>query len=105
MLAELAQVATDRAQAVQQLETDLATMSGREQELKQRIDALEKTPLAVAEHFAKLVAPGEKRSVMGDYLLFRAGVVVSTAIALPSRGSCDEAAKQRHVADGAARGR
>jgi hypothetical protein len=82
VLAELAQVAKDRAHAVQQLETDLAIMSGRERELKERIDALEKTPLAVAEHFAKLVAPGEKRSAMRDYLLFGAGVVVSTAIGI-----------------------
>ncbi|MDF0665307.1 MAG: hypothetical protein P0119_04435 [Nitrospira sp.] len=82
VLAELAQVAKDRAQAAQQLETDLATMSGREKELKERIDALEKTPLAVAEHFVKLVAPGEKKSAMRDYLLFGAGVVVSTAIGI-----------------------
>lgn len=82
VLAELAQVAKDRAQAVEQLETDLANMSGRERELKERIDTLEKTPLAVAEHFAKLVAPGEKRSAMRDYLLFGAGVVVSTAIGI-----------------------
>jgi DNA repair exonuclease SbcCD ATPase subunit len=80
VLVELAGVAKDRAEAVQQLEADLATMEGREKELKQRIDALQKTPLAVAEHFAQLVAPGEKRSAMRDYLLFGAGVVVSTAI-------------------------
>jgi uncharacterized protein YhaN len=82
VLLELAEVAKDRAAAVQQLETDLATMEGREKELKERIDALEKTPLAVAEHFARLVAPGEKRSAMRDYLLFGAGVVVSTAISV-----------------------
>lgn len=82
VLVELARVAKDRAQAVQQLETDLAMMEGREKELKERIDALEKTPLAVAEHFAKLVAPGEARSAMRDYLLFGAGVLVSTAIGI-----------------------
>ncbi len=82
VLVELARVARDRAKAVQQLETDLATMEGREKELKERIQALEKTPLAVAEHFAKLVAPGERRSAMRDYLLFGAGVVVSTAIGI-----------------------
>lgn len=80
VLVELARVAKDRAKAVGQLEADLATMEGREKELKERIDALEKTPLAVAEHFAKLVAPGERRSAMRDYLLFGAGVVVSTVI-------------------------
>jgi hypothetical protein len=80
VLVELSQVAKNRAQTVQQLEADLATMENREKELKDRIDALEKTPLAVAEHFAKLVAPGERRSAMRDYLLFGAGVVVSTVI-------------------------
>lgn len=82
VLVELARVSQDRAKAVQQLETDLATMEGREKELKERIEALEKTPLAVAEHFAKLVAPGERRSAMRDYLLFGAGVLVSTAIGI-----------------------
>lgn len=82
VLVELAQVAKDRARAVQQLEADLTTMEGREKELKQRIDALERTPLAVAEHFAALVTPGERRSAMRDYLLFGAGVVVSTAIGI-----------------------
>src|SRR5438067_2174644 len=47
VLVELSRVAKDRAQAVQRLEVDLATMEGREKELKERIDALEKTPLAV----------------------------------------------------------
>src|SRR5262245_44128236 len=45
VLVELARVAKDRARAVQHLEADLATMEGREKELKDRIDALEKTPL------------------------------------------------------------
>jgi chromosome segregation ATPase len=80
VLVELARVAKDRARTVQQLETDLTDMEGREKELKERIEALEHTPLAVAEHFARLVQPAEKRSAMRDYLLFGAGVVVSTAI-------------------------
>jgi hypothetical protein len=82
VLVELARVAQDRAKAVQQLEADLATMEGREKELKERVEALEKTPLAVAEHFATLVAPGERRSAVRDYLLFGAGVVVSTVIGI-----------------------
>ncbi|MBZ5551139.1 MAG: hypothetical protein LAO21_00355 [Acidobacteriia bacterium] len=82
VLAEMAQVSKDRAEAVMMLETDLNAMEGRERELKQRIETLEKTPLAVAEHFAKLVAPGERRSAMRDYLLFGAGVVVSTVIGI-----------------------
>lgn len=82
VLSELAEVARDRENAVKQLETDLTKMEGREKELKQTIEALEQTPLAVAEHFAKLVEPGERRSAMRDYLLFGAGVVVSTVIGI-----------------------
>ncbi|MCP5368743.1 MAG: hypothetical protein H6907_18860 [Hyphomicrobiales bacterium] len=80
VLIELADVAKDRAQSVQQLETDLAALESQEKELKERIGTLQNTPLAVAEHFAQLVAPGEKRSAMRDYSLFGAGVVVSTTI-------------------------
>ena len=82
ILSELSRVAKERASTVQQLEIDLATMEGREKELRETIDALEKTPLPVAEHFAKLVAPGEKKSAVRDYLLFGAGVLVSSIIGL-----------------------
>ncbi|MCX6578883.1 MAG: hypothetical protein NT166_01710 [Candidatus Aminicenantes bacterium] len=82
VLAELLQVTKDRAEAVKKLETDLAIMEGREKELKNTIETLERTPLAVAEHFAMLVAPSERRSAMRDYLLFGAGVVVSTVIGI-----------------------
>jgi len=82
VLAELAHVARERTDAVRKLETELGTLEGREQELKQRIDALEKTPLPVAEHFAKLIESGEKRSARRDYGLFGAGVLVTTVVAI-----------------------
>ncbi len=82
VLAELAQVAGNREVAVQRLEADLAALGNREKELKEKIDALESTPLPVAEHFAKLIEAGEKRSTMRDYALFGAGVVVTTLIAI-----------------------
>src|SRR5262245_21251936 len=82
VLEELAAVAKGRAQAVEQLKADLDSMQGREKELKQRIETLERTPVAVAEHFAALVKPGERRSAKRDYLLFGSGVVVSTAVGI-----------------------
>jgi chromosome segregation ATPase len=80
VLRELAQVARDREAAVKKLEGDLAALEGREKELKDKIEALQKTPLPVAEHFAKLLESGERRTMRRDYLLFGAGVVVTTAI-------------------------
>jgi hypothetical protein len=82
LLAELAQVAKDREQAVKKMEADLSNLQGREQELQKKIEHLEKVPLPVAEYFAQLTSTGEKRSARRDYLLFGAGVVVSTVIAI-----------------------
>ena len=82
VLAELAKVARNRETAVQKLENDLVSLDSREKELKTSIKTLEKTPIPVAEHFAKLVADGEKRGARRDYMLFGAGVVVTTIIAI-----------------------
>jgi chromosome segregation ATPase len=82
VLLELSQVARDREKAVKTLESDLAALESREKELKQTIDDLQKTPLPVAEHFAKLIASGERRSAWRDYMLFGSGVVLSTVIAI-----------------------
>lgn len=81
-LAELALVARSRESAIQKLEGDLQSLQTREKELKEKLEALEKVPLPVAEHFAKLLESGEKRSTRRDYILFAAGVVVTTGITL-----------------------
>jgi hypothetical protein len=82
VLAEIAHVSAERAKAVSQLEQELATLEQQERELQTRIQALQSVPIPVAEHFAALTAAGDKRSARRDYLLFAAGVVVSTGIAI-----------------------
>ncbi|MGN6148224.1 MAG: hypothetical protein ACTHPD_06760, partial [Rhizomicrobium sp.] len=79
---EMALVAQSRQDAVQKLEQELAEMEGRESVLRTRIEALEKTPIPVAEHFATIMKGAERKSARRDYLLFGAGVLVTTAIAL-----------------------
>ncbi|MFH1418284.1 MAG: hypothetical protein ABII12_08380 [Planctomycetota bacterium] len=82
VLSELAQVARSRESAVQKLETDLKGLETREKGMKEKIEVLENTPLPVAEHFAKLLESGQERSAKRDYVLFGAGVVVTTGIAI-----------------------
>jgi hypothetical protein len=82
VLAEIAKVSKDQAAAVAQLETELETLGAQERELQDRIQTLKSVPIAVAEHFAALTIPGEMRSAKRDYLLFGAGVVVSTVTAI-----------------------
>lgn len=82
VLSEIAAVARAREASVKKLEIDLQALEGQEEQLKGRIEALQNTPLPVAEHFAALIASGEKRSAKRDYLLFGAGVVVSTILSI-----------------------
>jgi DNA repair exonuclease SbcCD ATPase subunit len=82
VLIELAQVATDRQSAAAKLEADLKALEIRETQLQQKIQHLEKLPLPVAEYFAEISKKEQKRSAWRDYLLFGAGVVLSTAIAI-----------------------
>ncbi len=81
ILREMAQVAKEREVSVKNLEKGLADLEKREKELKENIDLLHNVPIPVAEHFARLVAPAEKRSAKRDYLLFVAGVITTTIFA------------------------
>ncbi len=82
VLREMAQVAKEREATVNDLEAGLINLEKRGKELKEEIEILENVPIPVAEHFARLVKPGEKRSARRDYFLFMAGVIVTTFIAI-----------------------
>lgn len=82
ILVELSTVAKEREATVSTLQVDLARLQKQEKELKEQVELLQKTPVPVAEHFAKLVASGERRSARRDYILFGAGVLVTTVIAI-----------------------
>jgi hypothetical protein len=82
VLAELASVAKQRSEALKTLEADLQAMEKKEAETKQRIELLASVPIPVADRFAELASVGEKRSARRDYVLFAAGVAVSTIVAI-----------------------
>lgn len=82
VLQEMTLVAREREQTVKNLEIGLTELEKREKELKENIEVLEKVPIPVAEHFARLVEPGQKRSTRRDYVLFISGVLVTTIIAV-----------------------
>ncbi len=81
ILGELATVAQEREETMQKLETEIASMEQHEQQTKQRIEALEQAP-TVAKHFEELIKSGQKRSAYRDYLLFGAGVIVTTVASI-----------------------
>ena len=82
VLSELASVAKEREENVKGLEESLQLLEKREGDIKTRIEHLEKVPLPAVEHFAEIMNRGEKRSAKRDYMLFGAGVAVSTVISI-----------------------
>lgn len=82
VIEELSSVAQQREAAASKLESDLATLSAREQELKKRVSDLQDLPLQVAEHFAALTKATERKSERRDYMLFGLGVLVSTLLSI-----------------------
>jgi hypothetical protein len=82
ILAEIGRLAQERQSKMLKLENDLTLLSQREQEIKARIEGLEKVPLPAAEYFAKLVEKTEKKSQVRDYVLFLGGVIVTAVVAV-----------------------
>ena len=82
VLQEMNSVTREREASVRKLEEGLVDLEKREKELKEKVAMLQNVPIPVAEHFAKLVEPREKRSARRDYLLFISGVAVTTLIAI-----------------------
>ncbi len=82
LLGELACVAEDREQSVRELEDTHRQLKAREEQLKVRIEELERVPIPVAEHFANIVEATEKRNARRDYMLFAAGALVTTVLAV-----------------------
>ena len=82
VLLEVAEVAQDRAQSVARLEVDLQSLKERQQEIRDTMASLEQTPIPAAEYFATLLDARETRNAKRDYLLFAAGVVLTTIVTI-----------------------
>lgn len=85
LLDEMARITKAREQELHRIERQLSQFQEQERSLEERIDALRDTPLPVAEHFARMIERGEKRSAWRDYILFATGVLLTTVIAIALR--------------------
>jgi hypothetical protein len=81
-LTEMAEVTKAREDAMRTLEKRLNDLTESEKELKTRVDTLQKVPLPAVEYFLQATEKSAKRSAVRDYLLFGAGVVVSTIVTI-----------------------
>jgi cell division protein FtsB len=82
IVAEIGRVTHERQATVTKLEADLLELSKREEELKGRIKALESVPVPALNYFEEILRKQEKPTARRDYLLFLAGVILTTVIAI-----------------------
>lgn len=79
---EIEKAIAERTEAVARLEESLAELAHREQEAKERVATLEKTPVEVAQYFEEIIKKGDKRSARRDYFLFGLGVILSVVVGI-----------------------
>lgn len=71
-----------RKQALEVAEQKLEELNKRKEEMEKRVDSLKKMPLPAVEYFIQATEKAEWRSARRDYVLFAAGVVVSTIVGI-----------------------
>ena len=82
ILIELSQVANNKQDTINKLESDLSLLEYRENELKKNIHSFMHSPLQTKEHFKMIFRSFEKRSTIRDYVLFTVGVILTTLISI-----------------------
>lgn len=79
---EISTLSKDKEGSIQELEKTVQTLSQRENELKTKIETMEKVPIEAIRHFEEVLNKGDKRSAYRDYLLFFLGIVFSIIISI-----------------------
>ncbi|KQS89189.1 hypothetical protein [Chryseobacterium sp. Leaf394] len=79
---EFNELMKEKQRGIEFLEQRLETLSGEEQQLKEKVETLQKVPIEAVPYFEEMMSRGEKRSEYRDYILFVSGITVSIIITL-----------------------
>jgi hypothetical protein len=82
ILAQIVEVAQDRAQAATNLQAQMKKLEEAEEEYLVRIEILKNEPLRVMSDLLNELQPNQIRTPRRDFMLFLAGVVVSTLVSI-----------------------
>jgi predicted transcriptional regulator len=82
ILAQIVEVAQDRAEAATKLQAEMKKLEEAEEEYLVRIEILKNEPLRVMSDLLDELQPNQIRTPRRDFMLFAAGVVLSAAISL-----------------------
>lgn len=79
---EFNQLMKEKERGIDFLEKRLEILSGEEQQLKEKVETLQRVPIEAIPYFEEMMSRGEKRSAYRDYILFVSGIAVSIIITL-----------------------
>jgi len=77
-------LAAEQRSSFAELDFMVFDLESREQEMRERIAALENVQLPAVEHLAKLMEPGERRARNRDWIIFILGLVAGLLIQIVS---------------------
>jgi predicted transcriptional regulator len=82
ILAQIVEVAQDRSEAATNLQAQMKKLEEAEEEYLVRIEILKNEPLRVMSDLLNELQPNQIRTPRRDFMLFLAGVVVSTLVSI-----------------------
>ena len=80
LIDEMARVSRERESAIRTLGTELTELESREQQTRERIDALENVSISVADHLVDLMQPRENQAAKRGLVFFISGAVFSSIV-------------------------
>ncbi len=82
ILAEIVEVAQNRADAATKLQAEMKRLEVAEEEYLVRIETLKNEPLRVVNNLLNELEPNRIRTPRRDFMLFLAGVLLSTIVSI-----------------------
>ena len=82
ILAQIVEVAQDRAEAATKLQAEMKKLEEAEEEYLVRIEILKNEPLRVMSDLLNELQPNQIRTPRRDFMLFAAGVVLSAVVSV-----------------------
>lgn len=79
---EFNDIMNEKQATISLLENKLTELSGKENELKTKIETLQQVPIEALSYFEGVLNRDGKRSAYRDYILFGAGVIVSIIVTI-----------------------
>lgn len=81
---QIQQLAEEQQSTLADLDFVVFDLESKEQEMRERIAALEDVSLPAVEHLTKLMEPGERRARNRDWIIFILGLVAGLIIQIAS---------------------